>query len=115
MHSIFSPHISSLQENHPDFVEYMALFMRHWIDRRPVIVRGVRGQLSWSPEALFEKIQEPILVQEDGPSGQRTAVMGACNFIKHYNGQFVSASHWRRARSKQASNKNKNYEYKVRD
>jgi lysine-specific demethylase 3 len=41
--------------------------------------------------------------------------MGACNFIKHYNGQFVSASHWRRARSKQASNKNKNYEYKVRD
>ena len=31
---------------------YLAIFLQHWRERRPVLVRGVRGRMPWTPEVV---------------------------------------------------------------
>lgn len=45
---LFSPHVTSLDYQHPDFSQYLLIFLERWRARQPVIVRGVT-----SPRILF--------------------------------------------------------------
>lgn len=47
---LFSPPASHLKPGHPKCEEYTELFQERWAEREPVVVRGVKGQMSWKPD-----------------------------------------------------------------
>lgn len=47
---LYSPHGSTLKPEHPDSLKAVALFLERFSVREPIIVRGVKGQMAWTPD-----------------------------------------------------------------
>ncbi|GAX77805.1 hypothetical protein CEUSTIGMA_g5248.t1 [Chlamydomonas eustigma] len=55
---LFCPHARCLKPSHPDFHEYLSIFMDRWQKRCPVIVRGCKGRMRWDPEVMMRACRE---------------------------------------------------------
>lgn len=47
---LYTPHASTLKKDHPNFSVAVKLFQERWAAREPVLVRDVRGLMSWKPD-----------------------------------------------------------------
>ena len=55
---VFSPHVSSLDYQSPDFTLCLQVFFERWQARQPVIVRGVKSRMQWGPEVMLRAARE---------------------------------------------------------
>lgn len=47
---IWTPHASELKPGHPKFKSNEPLFQERWAAREPIVVRGIKKAMSWSPD-----------------------------------------------------------------
>ena len=88
---LFSPSAEELRPDHPGFRKNLRMFLEEWRAGRPVVVRGVRGQTAWTPEAVGKAAGKATSVDVESCSSGEAKSTPCKTFFKKKNERWFFA------------------------